>query len=306
MDPLILSSIALALAVGSAGGAIATKLRLRRMQRRLRRAEGIAKDAVAQTAFLRNIVLRNRVPQGAVHPSSPTLPLCFRSQFGEDALLFELFAGQSTGFFIEVGAYDGLSFSVSAAFESLGWSGLLVEATPARAAECKVNRPGSRVIHAALGAPDSPPTATFRIGVNRAKEGETSGSDMLSHLDTAAAHASRSESSRRFETITVPMMTLSAALGNLPVLIDFASIDVEGGEWNLLQGLDLTKHRPRVMLIEQGSGPNDPDARRISEHLKANRYTSPGAYMGNALFVDERETQIIDRARALLGVLAHR
>ena len=54
----------------------------------------------------------------------------FRSQFGEDALLWDFFAGQLDGFFIEVGAFDGYNYSVSYAFECIGWDGLLIEAHP--------------------------------------------------------------------------------------------------------------------------------------------------------------------------------
>ena len=53
----------------------------------------------------------------------PVYPIEFRSQFGEDALLWELFRGQLDGFFIEVGAFDGYSFAVTYALECLGWKG---------------------------------------------------------------------------------------------------------------------------------------------------------------------------------------
>src|SRR5437773_6915813 len=61
---------------------------------------------------------------------APALPVWFRSQFGEDAVLWECFEDQADGFFIEVGAYDGISLSVSYAFESIGWKGVLIEAQP--------------------------------------------------------------------------------------------------------------------------------------------------------------------------------
>jgi hypothetical protein len=59
-----------------------------------------------------------------------TLPVDFSAQFGEDILLWDIFRGQNDGFFIEVGAYDGVELSVSYIFEALGWRGLLVEALP--------------------------------------------------------------------------------------------------------------------------------------------------------------------------------
>src|SRR3954467_449899 len=61
-------------------------------------------------------------------PALPTLE--FRSQFGEDSMLWALFAGQLDGFFIEVGAFDGYDCSVTYALEAIGWKGLLVEPIP--------------------------------------------------------------------------------------------------------------------------------------------------------------------------------
>src|SRR4051794_22727762 len=50
-----------------------------------------------------------------------------RSQNGEDALLWDLLGDREHGFFVEAGAYDGYTFSVSYLFEGAGWSGVLVE-----------------------------------------------------------------------------------------------------------------------------------------------------------------------------------
>jgi hypothetical protein len=43
----------------------------------------------------------------------PVYPVEFRSQFGEDALAWELFDGKTEGFFIEVGAFDGYNYAVT-------------------------------------------------------------------------------------------------------------------------------------------------------------------------------------------------
>jgi hypothetical protein len=54
------------------------------------------------------------------------------SQHGQDAFVYETFfkndGGQ--GFFVDVGAYDGVTFSNSLFFERhLGWSGICIAAT---------------------------------------------------------------------------------------------------------------------------------------------------------------------------------
>ena len=56
----------------------------------------------------------------------------FFSQTGQDRLLFEhFFRGKRNGVFVDVGAYDGTTFSNTLFFErSMGWSGLCVEPLP--------------------------------------------------------------------------------------------------------------------------------------------------------------------------------
>src|SRR5690349_12929921 len=77
-------------------------------------------------------------------------PVEFTSQYGEDLMLWELFDGASDGFFIEAGAFDGYHYSVTYAFEAVGWNGLLVEAAPEPVERCARRRRYSKVHHNVL------------------------------------------------------------------------------------------------------------------------------------------------------------
>ena len=57
---------------------------------------------------------------------------CFNGQHFEDLFMFQHYLGRTAGgFFVELGALDGLSYSVSYFFEQfMGWRGLLIEASP--------------------------------------------------------------------------------------------------------------------------------------------------------------------------------
>ncbi len=298
----VLLALALVLSIASLVACGVLFARGRRLVRRSRRSEQIARSTHAQLTYLRSRLYSQAAEfRLAQIKQAPTMPIVFRSQFGEDLFLYDLFQGRPTGFFIEVGAYDGLSMSVSYAFEALGWTGLLVEPTPTRAEACLANRPRSRVVHAALGPPGHSATTTFLVGATKARAGEISGGDMLSHLPGSSEHASRSGSSGRFTSITVPMTTLSEALGDVSTPIDFASIDVEGGEWPLLRGLDFSRHKPRVLLVEQGDGETAGDARRIIEHLGQSGYEYLGGFMGSGVFVRSDEPALVARGRQLLA-----
>jgi hypothetical protein len=65
--------------------------------------------------------------------------------------------------------------------------------------------------------------------------------------------------------VSVPQKTMNTILEmELPLVteIDIISIDVEGGELKVLKGLDLTKYKPKIMVIE-----NFFDTPTINEYL---------------------------------------
>ncbi len=208
---------------------------------------------------------------------SAALPIEFRSQFGEDLLLYDLFEGQTEGTFIEVGAFDGYNYSVTYALEAMGWKGLLIEAIPERAAECAKRRPNSKVVHAALGKRGSSGETAFTV-----LEDQYGG--MLSYHTTSRRHQQLNEKAPR-RTVTVPYTTMDDLLsqwGPAGGEVDVAAIDVEGGEVALLQGFDLHRHRPKVMLIEDNSRGADPALR---EYMSTQPYVMCGWLEVNAVFV---------------------
>ena len=64
----------------------------------------------------------------------------FKSQNGQDKYLFSLMRNKK-GFFVELGACDGVLFSNSHYFEKeLGWNGILIEPNPIYWEDLKKNR----------------------------------------------------------------------------------------------------------------------------------------------------------------------
>jgi FkbM family methyltransferase len=211
-------------------------------------------------AFEQNVRMRRRVSvleaRDALREAGrrPRMPIEFRSQFGEDLVLWDFFAGQLDGFFIEVGAFDGYYYSVSYAFEAIGWNGLLIEAIPERYEQCVQRRPHSRVVHAALSGRGAPDTVEFTVT-------EDPYGGMLSYLDVGTKHAAEVKSLKH-RRVKVPQTTINDLLAGHQGPIDFASIDVEGVELLVMDGFDLEKHRPKVLMIEENSG-DDPALTRF-------------------------------------------
>jgi len=212
-------------------------------------------------------------------------PVDFRSQFGEDIWIWEALGGQTTGFFIELGAFDGYNFSVSYALEAMGWNGLLIEALPKRYAECRNRRPHSRVENAALGRRGSTGTATF-VSVEDAHGG------MLSYTEAETAHAKRVSNLKK-ETIEVRLTWMDELLKDHTGPIDAVSIDVEGAELDVLHGFDLAKYKPRVMLLEDNEAGRNP---ALANYMAAQSdYLFIGWLTVNRLYVRKDELAVLDR-----------
>lgn len=220
----------------------------------------------------------------------PALPIEFTSQYGEDCWLWELFRGQNDGFFIEVGAYDGLWYSVTYPFESIGWKGLLIEPIPDRYELCRSRRPHSRVVHAAVAGPGSSGTCTFTVVTG-------DGEGMLSYL-TPTVNNTRDITSAGYQTkrVEVPLTTMNDLLAQHTGPIDVAVIDVEGGEVPLLKGFDLERFRPRVLLIEEGMPSPSSD---VSKYLSAFPYVPTTFPWINRAYIRKDEEELIRRTQRI-------
>jgi FkbM family methyltransferase len=153
------------------------------------------------------------------------------------------------GFFIEAGGNDGLSQSNTYWFERFrGWRGILVEAVPHQAEMCRLNRPRARVVNAALVADAAMKSVRIKAANLMAFiPGTRSAEEEAAHLLDAASVQQLAD----IPEIEVPAMTLAAVLemhGNPRV--DLFSLDVEGYELPVLEGMDIARNRPRFILVE--------------------------------------------------------
>jgi FkbM family methyltransferase len=217
---------------------------------------------------------------------SPSAPVEFKSQFGEDITAWELLGGQLDGFFIEAGAFDGYHYSVTYGLEVVGWSGLLVEPLPDVAERCKQRRPGSRVVHSALSRRGAAKSATFTVV-------EDHYGGMLSYLKPTDQHVTATSWAKR-RTVEVPVTTLDELLAEHTAAVDLAVIDVEGGELDVLDGFDLNRFRPRVLIVEDNSQGRDPGLRNYMARFP---YELALRVAVNDVYVRKDESEILERAK---------
>lgn len=160
----------------------------------------------------------------------------FYSKIGQDQFLFErFFLGKRNGIFVDIGAYDGQTFSNSLFFEqSLGWTGLCVEPLPSEFEKLKVCRIATCVNTCVSDYNGFGDLLDVDV-INDAK--------MLSGLieNYGARHVERIDRVLiQKSVLRVPVITLTDLLRahNLPK-VDYCSIDTEGSELNILNSLDF-------------------------------------------------------------------
>src|ERR1700690_206325 len=167
----------------------------------------------------------------------------YQSQHGEDRWLERYFRGKREGFYVDVGAYDGVVISNTYYFEKIGWSGILLEPNPTKAELCRQNRPASRVFECAAVSTTETTHVEFL---------DVPGGEVYSTVVPSEFNLERLKdyglSSRR---LMVQARTLDSILAEVaPAQIDFVSIDVEGAELEVLKGFDIARWRPRLVMIE--------------------------------------------------------
>lgn len=158
----------------------------------------------------------------------------------EDMHLLRVFGGQTSGFYIDIGAGHPVYDNVSFAFYLRGWHGITVEPNPWLSE---------------LGAAVRP--RDVRVA---ALVGEKAGEDTYYLVDDfhglsttleSFARKAHSEFGKASRAMTMPVTTLRALCEHhASNAIDFLKIDVEGAERAVLLGGDWRRFRPKVVVLE--------------------------------------------------------
>ena len=173
--------------------------------------------------------------------------------------------GTKPGFFVELGANDGISQSNTKHLEMFhGWRGVLVE--PFATNFSKLSKTRSRLTHSVNAAcvgfeyPKSHMELTYSNLMTTPMEGQ---SDILDRKLHAEAGLRFLKPNEIISTFSAKALTLNSILDGAaaPSTIDLLSLDVEGGELEVLKGIDHTKYRFNWILVESR------DRKKISDYL---------------------------------------
>jgi FkbM family methyltransferase len=167
--------------------------------------------------------------------------ITFSSQYLQDFFVFLYFQEKRGGFYIDIGANDGITLSNTFVFEQLGWKGICIEPLPEIFVKLQANRRCD----------------LFNVALSNRNDdhfefAQVFGPDMLStskellvkRRDAINAYGGK------IKFITVKAMTFDALMKNYPKDIDFLSLDIEGGELNLLKSIDFNKYHFKCITVE--------------------------------------------------------
>lgn len=160
------------------------------------------------------------------------------SQSGQDAWVVETLHGLRGGYFVDVGASNGVVSSNTFALERyFNWTGVCIEANPVFLRTARRFRRGP-IIDAVVWDEDDVDVPFRASGV--------CGGIVAPGLDNAADGLA---------AVLRRTRTLASILSevNAPPVIDYLSIDVEGAEDHVLRVFPFDTYRVRVMTVERPS-----------------------------------------------------
>jgi len=242
---------------------------------------------LARLLSLIHLKLRPKMPYRLLILLSPFLCWCklkyykimgyeiFRSysQQLEDIYLYHevlLCPFERGGVFVEIGAYDGITFSNSKFFEDyLGYDCVLIEPSESNYLKLKHNRPKSYCIKCAISS--TPGRASFVTG------GAVGG---LQHLITDEHVKNFNEFFSGNELVDV-MTFEKFANDNDIQKIDVLSIDCEGGDLEALRSINFLKISISIIIIEV----NPEFADQIHDILDQSGYLSKTTLFGNQVWI---------------------
>jgi FkbM family methyltransferase len=185
-----------------------------------------------------------------------------RSQHGEDLYVFQEFYQSNlsrikaaAGVYIEAGALDGRDLSNTWALnKAFGWTGILIEASPALFKSLQKNRQGSGdvLVHGALCNPkDARRNVTYHYVDNEVKNTAVGGIwELMDEGFKEAFYKRFAIDDAKLQTYpTVKCMSLASELHSRGVHhVDYFSLDIEGAELNFLSHFSYALHKGNVTI----------------------------------------------------------
>lgn len=166
------------------------------------------------------------------------------SQRDEEKYILRFFK-KKHGRFLDIGAYDGKTFSTTRQLALNGWEGVMIEPSPSVFPALE-----KRYFH-------NPKVHCIKIAVGRRdgdKEFYDSRGDAVSSFDKAHVELWKTKGNVKFKKVVVEVVTIPTLFQQLGYHFDFINIDTEGYSWYILERLPYDKLIQLKMICVEFDG----------------------------------------------------
>jgi len=200
----------------------------------------------------------------------------YYGQWETDSIISKYFDEDFVGTCIEVGAGDGIKGSNTKYFEDRGWKTLCIEANPEFENDLKSCR--KDVVMTAVGS-DENEEVDFNVFVVGERDIMTSISGLVVDEKLVESHKHLIKDTYKIKVPVVKLDTILDERG-FDEKIDFISIDTESTELDVLMGIDFSKWKIDLLVVE-----NNHDESDIETYLKQFGYVKDRRYKVNDFYV---------------------
>ena len=166
------------------------------------------------------------------------------SQGGQDIYVTRILKKKRDGYFVEVGAINGIMMSNTYLLEkNYGWKGLCIEANPYRIDELTTNRPNAVCIETAVFSQSNLELDFTLVPIDVLNA-------ITEYEDTCVDFITENGTIIKVNTKTLNDIFIA---NNSPNVIDYLSIDTNGTEDKVLEGIDFTKYTFNIITVETSS-----------------------------------------------------
>lgn len=181
----------------------------------------------------------------------------FKSQVGQDQWVYSIIGDKKDGFFVELGAVDGVYCSNTYYFEKVAqWDGICIEPNPVYKDDLEKNRNCKKSFYCISDTDDK----EIDFNVNGAVSG-------IIHSKGAFV--------KNNSIIKIKTKTLQSVLQmyNAPKVIDYLSLDVEGHEYDVLKDFPFHEYIIHCITVEHNEPHQGGELRmKLRELLTSHSY----------------------------------
>jgi FkbM family methyltransferase len=190
----------------------------------------------------------------------------YYSQLGQDKFIDEYLNEKQNGFFIEIGAHDGMSCSNTLFFEEFrNWTGICIEPGPEEFKKLNENRKSIN-LNCCISDYDGESEYTYIEGYSMMLSGlsESYNESHQNRINNEVNHYGGNIN--RIKMLVHKLQTILEK--NNITEVDYCSIDTEGSEFNIIKSIDYDKSNIKIFSIENNYGDTE-----IKDFLESKGYT---------------------------------